>query len=316
MNRKLRSQIWLVGLAAGSLLLTLALMCSASATAPGALADNRPTLPPERSTLTPQPSSPGAAGGGTGFLAEIDGFVWENGDTSRPLSGVRVRYTSDGVSGEATTDKDGYFKLVNIGPDPGTLDLADSAWQSGTGGVVLKPPVGQRIRVNLAALPRNRSLSSQVTLRVGAFSPSAAAGQTVTFTLKVVNGTQNAVSGLILGDQLPDGMTVAGVTTSRGDVWGRGPSVVMVDLNTMAAGDSATVNILALVDTNARASQATNRATLAYREGSAIAAQVAINLTGGPTTLPVTGMGVPVAISIVLVVVLFIAHRLRTRSAV
>jgi len=265
--------------------------------------DTPPAPPPPGATSTP---SPGGGGEGTGFLAELEGFVWQNGDPAAPLGDVVVRYVSDGVTADVTTDAKGHFKFVNIGPDLGTLDLADAQWQSGMGGVVLQPPVGIKLRVNLAALPKGKALASKVTLA----SNAAASGQTVTFTLKVLNGTQGVVSGLTLGDQLPDGMTLASVTTSRGDVVGQSPGAVTVDLNSLAAGDSASVTVVALMN-QAGANKAANRATLFYREGPALSTQT-VAAVSGPTTLPVTGIGLPILLVVALAVILLLARRLRT----
>jgi uncharacterized repeat protein (TIGR01451 family) len=176
--------------------------------------------------------------------------------------------------------------------------------------------LGQTLRINLAALTKGKSVASKVTLASSASAASALAGQTVTVTLKVNNGTAGVVSGLTLGDQLPDGLTVSGVTTSRGDVVGRSSNLVMVDLGALAAGDSATVNIVALVIKTSATMQTANRATLAYREGPAMSAQAAMTLAGGPTTLPVTGIGLPIVAVLVLVIILFVARRLRVRPAV
>jgi len=276
-----------------------------------------PTIPP-LPTIPPGPTetpAPAGLGGGTGFLAILEGHVWEDGDTARPLADVKVRYTSDGVNADVTTDKRGYFKFLNVGPDDGVLDLNDARYQSGTGGVVIKPLLGQTVLVNLAALPKGKSVDSKVTLSSNASTANAAAGQTVTITLKVTNGTQWVVSGLMLGDQLPDGLAVAGVTTSRGDVLAKGPSVVAVDLNALAAGDSATVHIIALVKKDGASGLAANRATLLYREGPAVSAQATLNLAGGPNTLPVTGVGVPVVALLALIAILVVARRMRTRTA-
>jgi uncharacterized repeat protein (TIGR01451 family) len=262
-------------------------------------------------------ATPAAAGGGggTGFLAVLEGTVWEEGDTFRPLAGAKVRYTSDGVSVDVTTDKNGTFKFVNVGADPGVLDLADGNWQSGTGGVLVKPPLGQTVRINLAALTKGKSVASKVTLASSASAASASAGQMVTFTLKVTNGTSSVASGLTLGDQLPDGVTVAGVTTSRGDVIGRGPSLVTVDLGALAAGDSATVNVVATVNKTVAAMQTANRATLFYREGPSISTQAGMTVAGGPATLPVTGSGLPIVAVVTLVVILLVARTLRVKPA-
>ena len=265
-----------------------------------------PSAPPPGATSTP---APGGGGEGTGFLAELDGFVWQNGDPAAPLGGVVVRYVSDGVAVDVTTDPQGHFRFANVGPDLGTLDLADAQWQSGMGGVVLQPPVGQKLRVNLAALPKGKALTSKVTLASNAVS----SGQTVTFTFKVLNGTQGVVSGLTLGNQLPDGMTLASATTSRGDVVGHSPGAVTVDLNSLAAGDSATVTVVALMN-QAGANKAANRATLFYREGPAISTQTAM-AASGPTTLPVTGIGLPILLVVALAVILLLARRLRIRPA-
>ena len=250
---------------------------------------------------------------GTGFLAVLEGFVWEEGDTFRPMADVKVRYTSDGVSTDVTTDQKGYFKFVNVGPDSGVLDLTESQWQSGTGGVIVKPPVGQTLRANLAALPKGKALAAKLTFSMSTSASGVAAGQLVTFTLKVTNGTQVPVAGLHIGDQLPEGMTVAGVTASRGDVTGQESVVAFVDLNTLGAGESATVNIVALVDPLAKTVSLANRATVFYREGPAQAAQSGVNVTGGPVTLPVTGLGAPLLAAAILVVALIVARQLRAR---
>jgi uncharacterized repeat protein (TIGR01451 family) len=281
----------------------IALLIGASA----ALAAPTPDLLYQPTPVPTGAPAPGGGGEGTGFLAELDGFVWQNGDPAAPLGGVVVRYVSDGVTIDTTTDSQGHFKFVNIGPDLGSLDLADPQWQSGMGGVIVQPPVGYKLRVNLAALPKGKALTSQVTLTSNAIS----SGQMVTYTLKVLNGTQGVVSGLTLGDQLPDGMTLGGVTTSRGDVVGHSPSAVTVDLNSLAAGDSATVIVLALM-AQPGANKAANRATLFYREGPAISTQT-VAAASGPTTLPVTGIGLPILLIVVLAVVLLMARRLRIR---
>ena len=275
----------------------------------------QPPPPPSDTPSAPPPpgptSTPAPGGGreGTGFLAELEGFVWKNGDPAAPLGGVVVRYVSDGVTADATTDANGHFKFVNIGPDLGTLDLAEAQWQSGMGGVVLQPPLGFKLRANLAAMPKGKALTSKVTLTSNAVS----SGQMVTFTLKVLNGTQGVVSGLTLGNQLPDGMTLASVTTSRGDVVGHSPSAVTVDLNSLAAGDSASVTVVALMN-QAGANKAANRATLFYREGPAISTQT-VAAVSGPATLPVTGIGLPIVLVLVLAVILLLARRLRIRPA-
>lgn len=277
-------------------------------------------LPPTESLNQPTPPPPpggGGENGGTGFLAQLEGFVWENGDPQKPLSGVTVRYTSSGVSVDATTDKRGYWKLLNLGPDAGVFDLADNRWQSGTGGVILQPPPARKLQANLAALPRGGVLASKVTLSSSASPSYAAAGQKVTFTLKVTNGTQVAISGLTLGDQLPEGMTVAGVTTSRGDVVGQSANVVTVDLNSLAAGDSATVAIVAQVGQNAKPVSA-NRLTVFYGEGPAVGNQGAAG-SSVLQALPVTGLGLPIAaiaVVVVLAVIVFVARRLRAKPAV
>ena len=292
-----------------AVMVVVALGASATFAAPPAeMAHYLPTIPA---------ATPAASGGGsTGFLAVLEGTVWEEGDTFRPLAGAKVRYTSDGVSVDVTTDKNGYYKFVNVGADPGVLDLVESNWQSGTGGVLVKPPLGQTVRINLAALPKGKSAASKVTLASSVSAASASAGQMVTFTLKVTNGTSSVVSGLTLGDQLPDAVTLAGVTTSRGDVVARGPGVVTVDLGALAAGDSATVNVVATVNKTVATMQTANRATLFYREGPAISTQAGMTVAGGPATLPVTGSGLPIVAVVTLAVILWVARSLRVKPTI
>ena len=277
--------------------------------APGALAGPLDQPPP------PPPPPPGTdtGGNGTGFLAELEGYVWENGDPQKPVNGVVVRFTSGGINVDVTTDPRGHFKFFNLGLDVGTLDLADSKWQSGTGGIILQPPPGRKLKANLAALPKGKALPSLVTLASSASSSRAVAGETVTFNLKVTNGTQAAISGLTLGDQLPDGMTVLGVTTSRGDVVGRSANAVTVDLNALAAGDSATVTIVAQVAQNAKTSVSANRATVFYSEGPAVSSSGKVGVLSGPQALPVTGIGLPILAVVVLAAILVLARKLRVK---
>ena len=276
--------------------------------APGALAGSLDQPPPP-----PPPPGTDTGGDGTGFLAELEGYVWENGDPQKPVNGVVVRFTSDGISVDVTTDPRGHFQFFNLGPDVGTLDLADSKWQSGTGGIILQPPPGRKLKANLAALPKGKALPSLVTLASSASSSRAVAGETVTFNLKVTNGTQAAISGLTLGDQLPDGMTVLGVTTSRGDVVGRSANAVTVDLNALAPGDSATVTIVARAEQNAKTSVSANRATVFYSEGPAVSSSGKVGVLSGPQALPVTGIGLPILAVVVLAAILVLARKLRVK---
>ena len=275
--------------------------------------DQPPPPPPPPPPPSPPPAEGGGNGSGTGFLAELDGYVWENGDSHKPVSGVVVRFATGGLNIDVTTDARGHFQFFNLGPDVGTLDLADSKWQSGTGGVVLQPPLGRRLKANLAALPKGKALGSQVTLISSPSSSRAVAGETVTFNLKVTNGTPNVISGLMLGDQLPDGMTVLNVATSRGDVVSRSANAVTVDLNALAAGDSATVTIVAQVAQDAKTSVAANRATVFYGEGAAVGSGGQVGVLSGPQALPVTGIGLPIVAVAVLAIILVLARRLRVK---
>ena len=306
----------------GILLAVLSFGVSAVLAVPLMDSHHQPPPPPPTSTppLPPTPAdvpapAPSSGNGGTGFLAILEGFVWEDGDPNRPAPDFKVRYTSDGVSLDATTNNQGFFRFRNVGPDGGVLETADDRFQSGTGGVVVKPPLGLTIRVNLAALPKGKLLTSPVKLEASVSPAGAAAGQTATFTFKVKNGTQGVVSGLMLAWQLPDGLAVSGVKTSRGDVLSSGPHMIAVDLNTLAGGDSATVEVVALAKDKAVSQQDVNRATLLYREGPAISAQTAGGSAGGPATLPITGLGVPVVAILALVSGLILARRLRLSLA-
>jgi uncharacterized repeat protein (TIGR01451 family) len=302
MHARSPSMLWVVVF----VIAVMALSLGVSVVLAGPL-DQPPPPPP------PPPPGTDTGGNGTGFLAELEGYVWENGDPQKPVNGVVVRFTSDGISVDATTDPRGHFQFFNLGPDVGTLDLADSKWQSGTGGVILQPPPGRKLKANLAALPKGKALPSLVSLVSSTSSSRAVAGETITFSLKVANGTQAAISGLTLGDQLPDGMTVLGVTTSRGDVVGRSANAVTVDLNTLAPGDSATVTIVAQVAQDAKTSVSANRATVFYSEGPAASSSGKVGVLSGPQALPVTGIGLPILAVVVLAAILVLARKLRVK---
>ena len=95
-----RSTLVFIGVA---LLIGASVALAAPASAP--LDQGPPPPPPPDPVSTP---APGGGGEGTGFLAELEGFVWQNGDPAAPLGGVVVRYVSDGVTADATTDANGH----------------------------------------------------------------------------------------------------------------------------------------------------------------------------------------------------------------
>lgn len=127
-------------------------------------------------------------------------------------------------------------------------------------------------------------------------------GQGAVFYLTLKNGMAHAISHVFLTDYLPDGLTVAEVTSSLGSVEVLNGRMVTVYVEELAQGAEATIQISVQADPAlAYGTSLKNTATLLYAESAADQAWATLAIGAAaeaaliPTTLPVSGTPTPAA---------------------
>jgi uncharacterized repeat protein (TIGR01451 family) len=280
--------------AAGGMALILALL--AMPVAPSSAGRLQQTA--VRPTLTPTPDAPGSTATPAppaGAMAEnpsIAGYLWVNGDPFVPAAGVPVRFTGEGFELATLTDVNGYYQFEQVGQDVGFLNVAGdgTGWKGSVKDVALSPRPGLSLRVNFSASqaspvkgPKLVSVSVQPAL-IGA-------GQTATVTVKATNTTGYKLSNVWLTHLLPDGLTIAGMITDRGDAVSHA-QMAMANVGDLAPGASVTFSVVANAPNDGAPSGSLPIvASMISSEGVAVQASATLKSTGGPATLPVTGSG-------------------------
>jgi hypothetical protein len=219
----------------------------------------------------------------------LAGYVWVNGDVFVPASGVPVRFAGEGFELTATTDTNGYYRFDQIGQDAGFLNLGGE-WKASVKDLALSVPPGAALRVNLSASQATPEKGPNL-LSVSVSPAVIGAGQAATITVKATNSTESKLSGVWLTHWLPDGLSVSGAKTDRGDTLASG-RLAMANLGDLAPGDTATFAIVVAASNGGgpQGSQSLN-VSLISREGVAVQSAASLRGMGGPPTLPVTGSG-------------------------
>ena len=278
---------------------------------------SRPTitltpLVPTPNTATPAPP---AAPVGPDQSPALSGFAWINGNVFTPAAGVPVRFAGDGFELATLTDASGYYQFAQVGQDMGVLNISSdgSAWKASAKDVALSVPPGVSLQVNFSASEGTPEVGPKL-LGVSVNPSLVGAGQTVTVIIKAINSTHAKLSGVWLTHALPDGLSLSGAATDRGDALTAG-RLAMADLGDLAPGDSATFTIVALAP-NAGGPQGgfAVTASLFSREGVAVQASTSLTGMGGPAGLPVTGLNEGLVwIGLALAALLIGAHQARRR---
>jgi hypothetical protein len=274
----------------------------------------RQSATPDRPTLTPTPNTPPAAVPVVANAnAALSGYVFVNGDVFVPAAGVPVRLSGEGFELVATTDVNGYYQFEQVGEDVSKLSVGGdgSAWKASVDGVMLSVRPGLEFVVNFSASQASPQKGPNL-LDVSVSPASIGAGHAVTVTLKAHNSTQQKLSGVWLTQRAPDGLSIAGATTDRGDALAFG-NLAMANVGDLAPGDAVTFNIVLSSPSEGGAHGALSlMGSMFSRESVAVQDATTLTATNGPVTLPVTGAGEWLAgVGAALVVIVFITHRLR-----
>jgi len=231
------------------------------------------------------------------------------------VTGITVKLTGvDGWSVGATTDTKGNYAFGRLGYDVGLLNVVlekGSGWEPVTQDIAIVPRPELGLVVNLGVRRDGAGpLPLVPTLEVNRQTVNQ--GDVVTFTVRVQNGLETKVSGVMVTDLLPQGLALSGVRTSRGDPFTQG-NYAAAYIGDLGPGEEAVVEIVADV-TDGAFSPVVNRVSLIYREHAAAQATVQLNVHGAqPAMLPVTGFGLPLA-GVVLAAALLLFGWLRRRA--
>ncbi|MEM1335740.1 MAG: DUF11 domain-containing protein, partial [Actinomycetota bacterium] len=129
----------------------------------------------------------------------------------------------------------------------GTLAASETSRFDNTANVTTSTPQGQGLLPGAA--PDTAAASSPVTpsadvrLAKTATPDPVVAGEDVTYTITATNDGPSDARGVVVSDTLPSGLTLVDVFSSQGAC-----DAVPCTLNTIAAGSSASVTIVATVD--------------------------------------------------------------------
>lgn len=234
--------------------------------------DERPTLPP--------PSS-GASGGGAGDEEDVPkgtctglrGTVINWGFQNEP--GITLRLGDGNWETAQISSTDGSYQFGPLGQGVAFLSLDLSLGQSET----LRPmadDVAIRLRcdfdmtANLGLYSGPSRPDPPATLTMGVSQPALMPGGTVAFYLPIENGMSHSISHVFVTDFLPDGLTVADATTTRGTVEVLEGQMVTVNIGELPQGAKETIQIVAQADPSlAYGAQLKNTASLLYAESAA-----------------------------------------------
>jgi uncharacterized repeat protein (TIGR01451 family) len=266
---------------------------------------------PVRPTVTPAAPAESIA-----ETPSIAGYVWVNGDVFVPAVGIPVRFVGDGFELAVLTDVNGYYQFESVGQDVGFLNVAGNgaSWKASVKDIALSPRPGLSLRANFSAsqgTPEKGSALLSVSVTPDVFG----AGQIVTVTVKATNNTDQQLSRVWLTHLLPDGLSASSVSVSRGDAQAVG-QLTMANLGDFAPGDSASFTIVAAAPGDGGPKGNFSAvASMISHEGVAVQASASMRGTGGPVTLPVTGMDNWLIVAgMLLAVVIVGVHQARRRS--
>lgn len=314
MSRYTGRKALVVAVSIGMVLALLALPVSPSS-AGALLQASTPVRPTLTSAPAPATVTPAAPAESIAENPSIAGYVWVNGDIFVPAVGIPVRFVGEGFELAALTDVNGYYQFESVGQNVGFLNVAGNGtgWKASVKDIALSPRPGQSLRANFSAsqgTPEKGPTLLSVSVKPDVFG----AGQIVTVTVKATNNTDQQLSGVWLTHLLPDGLSVSGVSVSRGDAQAAG-QLTMANLGNFAPGDSVSFTIVAAApgDGGPKGNFSVVASMISH-EGVAVQASASLRGTGGPMILPVTGMdNWLIAAGLLLAVVIVGVHQARRR---
>lgn len=263
----------------------------------------RPTLPPPPS-VGPGVSGPEGIGGVTGeSCAGLRGTVINWGFQNEP--GVALRLSDGGWETTQVTSTDGRYQFGPLGQGVALLSIQLSPEQSGT----LRPmadKVAIRLRcdfdliANLGLYSSSSRPDPPATLTMRVSRATLLPGGSVIFYLTLNNAMPHSISHVFVTDYLPDGLSVTGVTTTRGSVEVLNGQMVTVAMGDVPQGGQETIQVTAQAAPNlAYGTRLQNIASLLYAESAADQAWTTLTIGGAPGVAVATptplSTGAPVA---------------------
>lgn len=259
-----------------------------------------PPMQDERPTLPPPSSGPSGGGAGDeeevleGTCAGLRGTVINWGFQNEP--GITLRLGDGGWQTAQVTSTDGSYQFGPLGQGVAFLSVDLSSNQAQT----LRPmadDVAIRLRCDFDMIANPGLYSSPsrpdppATLTMEVSQPALMPGGTVTFYLPIENGMSHSISHVFVTDFVPDGLTVANATTTRGTVEVLNGRMVTVNIGDLPQGAKEMVQIVAQADpTLAYGTRLKNTASLLYAESAADQAwaTLTVGTTGEVAAAPLT----------------------------
>ena len=257
----------------------------------------RPTLPPPPGT----PVSPGIGDVGQDIVtadncAGLRGTVINWGFHNEP--GVTLRLGDGGWEATQITSDDGRYVFGPLGQGVAFLSVDLAADQA----EILRPMadhVAIRLRCDFDVIANLGLYSSPgrpdppATLTMSVWPTTLLPGGTATFYFTLTNDMPHPISHVFVTDYLPDGLTVAEVTTTRGTVEVLDGRMVTVNVGDLSQGGEETIQIVAQADPAlAYGTRLQNTASLLYAESAADQAWITLVVGGaeGATAVPAEEM--------------------------
>lgn len=285
---------------------------------PADLAQPRPTLTPTPAEPTPPAAIPGVPLA-TG-CESICGRVLNLADSSG-VAGITVRFQNSTWALDVQTDRAGNYGYGRLGLDVGRLNVVlpeRSGLHPLTYDIAFAPRAGRAIRINLGVYREGQTLHPPIVPALSVSPEWARPGEQVVFIVRVHNPLDRAISDVWVTNLLPAGLSLAGVSTTQGDVI-RSGNYVAVNTAGLAAGEVMTVSIYADVNADAPTGRVENTVSLIYSEHAAAQATARLYVKSDgpmPVAFPVAGHGLSVfGVGLGLGIVLWAIRRLRLRGA-
>lgn len=253
-----------------------------------------PSLPPRPTPVPPEPPSrptPADSEGSPAGTFRLHGLVWRWEKSSADQ--ITVLLQGQSWNTQTVTDAEGKYVFKDLGQGVALLNLALlDGFLPLTTDVAVRLGYLSDLTVNLGFYAAGEAPAPSPAPMLTVERNTALPGDTIVYRIHVKHGADAApLSGVLLTDFLPEGLTATGVETSRGSVetWG---NLITVGIGELAPGEEVAVTLTARVADGLPDGMALlNRTTLISSEGLATqSAEVTITVgQGSPAVLPETG---------------------------
>ena len=198
----------------------------------------------------------GTATAGSDYVAQTGTLTFVAGDQSEPIVIT--------INGDTAFEADEQF-TVTLSNATATTSISDA---TATGTILNDDAAVADLTLTMTSSPANPG-----------------AGQNVTYTLVVTNNGPQQATGVVVTDDLPNGMVFVSAGTTQGTCTGTDP--VQCNVGTLGVGQSATITIVAHLPAGASGSFVnTANADAAEDDSTAAAASVTITLAAMHGDIP------------------------------